>query len=738
MIKNFNQWNKQSNARPLNEDARSAALSTVARQTGRTVDDLVKSGFKGVGSIIRKMFGASADDVSKLEKGLADVINTQKQPWWQSLSKESRKALQKEGDEITKKYIAGYHAGDEGMINAARKSSEKYLEKVKKIGVEQKAIDDLTSKIDDIPTRKLRNQYMDDIKNAQSSVDDAAKSGDLDKLAAARQYAQKSDDFLKGASGKSVYAKSSSRIYSRNGILGRGLEPGGNLADEATNGLGSQGKEGFVKTLTRDLTDRGKSNLDDLSKPSRSTVKEGGGLWNGFKKCVKILITISATVYTGGIVWNYLKNDKQNEAVDSFENGLEEQKKRLMDEGVSLTKIDMNKASFAELFRLFFAGGSENLPIDDAKELDTMLKAGSTATDFFAKTAQFCFEYPEKYFKENEDSLKKSSLFYGFTEKLNEKIGIGKLISVVSQADGMAAEAIEETFFDDGSPTSLDEYGYVSYSNPNMKILLGSNEPVNMQDLIEESREFLKMFSTFKRKIMNDSIQAEVTEALKENGIITQEEFNERSRQIENDLRGQLSEKEEAFVAMTGLILSYNINRDPFKTFYGFDSDGLYATVDAINSLLEQDFDLESKKQLSRMYLSLNSEFSDVYKEMGKLRTLYGVMEYSTFGIIMRSMMNLYGLEKICKMIVSTEAGEYEESFTRQEIEEYQKVLNQIQRKEGKTPSVVVSGTLDDDTQDAIKAYQEKLGLPVTGKPGDKSLVKLKDYLVSMITSKTN
>lgn len=738
MIKNFNQWNKQSNARPLNEDARSAALSTVARQTGRTVDDLVKSGFKGVGSIIRKMFGASADDVSKLEKGLADVINTQKQPWWQSLSKESRKALQKEGDEITKKYIAGYHAGDEGMINAARKSSEKYLEKVKKIGVEQKAIDDLTSKIDDIPTRKLRNQYMDDIKNAQSSVDDAAKSGDLDKLAAARQYAQKSDDFLKGASGKSVYAKSSSRIYSRNGILGRGLEPGGNLADEATNGLGSQGKEGFVKTLTRDLTDRGKSNLDDLSKPSRSTVKEGGGLWNGFKKCVKILITISATVYTGGIVWNYLKNDKQNEAVDSFENGLEEQKKRLMDEGVSLTKIDMNKASFAELFRLFFAGGSENLPIDDAKELDTMLKAGSTATDFFAKTAQFCFEYPEKYFKENEDSLKKSSLFYGFTEKLNEKIGIGKLISVVSQADGMAAEAIEETFFDDGSPTSLDEYGYVSYSNPNMKILLGSNEPVNMQDLIEESREFLKMFSTFKRKIMNDSIQAEVTEALKENGIITQEEFNERSRQIENDLRGQLSEKEEAFVAMTGLILSYNINRDPFKTFYGFDADGLYATVDAINSLLEQDFDLESKKQLSRMYLSLNSEFSDVYKEMGKLRTLYGVMEYSTFGIVMRSMMNLYGLEKICKMIVSTEAGEYEESFTRQEIEEYQKVLNQIQRKEGKTPSVVVSGTLDDDTQDAIKAYQEKLGLPVTGKPGDKSLVKLKDYLVSMITSKTN
>lgn len=739
MIKNFNQWNKQSNAGPLNEDARSAALSTVARQTGRTVDDLVKSGFKGVGSIIRKMFGASADDVSKLEKGLADVINTQKQPWWQSLSKESRRALQKEGDDITKKYIAGYHAGDEGMINAARQSSQKYLEKVKKIGVEQKAIDDLTSKIDDIPTRKLRNQYMDDIKNAQSSVDDAAKSGDLDKLAAARQYAQKSDDFLKGASGSSVYTKSSSRIYSRNGILGRGMEPGANLADEAVPGLKSQGKEGFVKRLSREMADDGKSNLDDVSRPSRSKPSDkNGGLWNGFKRNLKRAFVLATTVYTGGIVLNYLKNEQQNKAVDSFQRGLEESKEKFMQEGVSLTKIDTNTASFAEIFKLFFAGGSENLPIDDAKELDTMLKAGSTTADFFAKTAQLCFEYPEKYFKENEDSLKKSSLFYGFTDKINEKIGIAKLISVVAQADGMAAEAIEETFFDEGSPTSLDEYGYISYSNPNMKILLGSNEPVNTQELIEESREFLKMFSTFKRKIMNDFVQSDVTEALKENGVITQEEFNERSRQIEKDLGEQLSEKEEAFVAMTGLILSYNINRDPFKTFYGFDADGLYATVDAINSLLEQDFDLESKKQLSRMYLSLNSEFSDVYKEMGKLRTLYGVMEYSTFGIIMRSMMNLYGLEKICKMIVSTEAGEYEESFTRQEIEEYQKVLNQIQRKEGQTPSVVVSGTLDDDTQDAIKAYQEKLGLPVTGKPGDKSLVKLKDYLVSMITSKTN
>lgn len=738
MIKNFNQWNSQIPVGPLNEN-RAGLLSIVAKAAGQSVDDMVKSGFKGVGSIVRKLIGASGDEIAKTEKGLADIVNARKQAWWQSLSKDSRKALEKEGDDIAEKYLRGYHAGDQSAINAARNASQKYMQKVNAVAREQKAIDDLTSKIDDLPTRKLRNQFTDDLKNAQSSVDDAAKTGDLDKLNAARQYAQSSDDFLKGAGKGSSYSSPSGRMYSRNGILGRGLEPGGNLADEATNGLGSQGKEGFIKRLWKDFTNRGKSNLDDVAKPSRSTAKEeGGGLWNGFKKSLKTLIVISATVYTGGIVWNYLKDNKQNEAVDTFESGMEEQKKRLMDEGVSLSKIDLNKASFAEIFRLFFAGGSENLPIDDAKELDGMLKAGSTGTDFFAKTAQLCFEYAEKYFNQNEDSLKKSSQFYGFAEKINEKVGIAKLISAVSQAEGMAGDAIEETFFEEGKPVSLDEYGYFSFSNPNVKILLGSNEPVNMQDLVEESREFIKMFSTFKRKVMNDFVQNSVTDALKENGIITQEEFNERSRQIEKYLGEQLSEKEEAFVAMTGLILSYNIDREPFSTFYGFDSNELYPTVEVINKLLGQDFDLASKRQLQRMYMSLDSEFSDVYTEMGKLRTLYGVMEYSTFGTIMRSMMNMYGLEKICRMVLSSDAGEYEEDFTKTEVEEYQKVLNQIQRKEGKTPTVVVSGKLDDETQDAIKAYQEKLGLPATGKPGDKSLVKLKDYLVSMITSKTD
>jgi|688.fasta_scaffold16584_4 hypothetical protein len=737
MIKNFNQWNTSSSMQRLNEDARSSALNAVARQTGSTVDDLVKTGFKGVGSLIRKLFGASADDISKMEKGLADVINTQKQPWWQSLSKESRKALEKEGDEIAKKYISGYHSGSDELINAARGSSQKYLDKVRKIGIEQKAIDDLTAKVDDIPTRKMRAKFTDDLKTAQSSVDDAAKTGDLDKLSAARKAAQSTDDFIKDAGRGSVYSKPSNRFYGRSGILGRGLEPGANLSDDAAAALQSKGRDGLVKTLGKEMADDGKSNLDDISKGSRSRPSgEKGGLWNGFKRNLKRLLVISATVYSGGVAWNYFKNNQQNKGVETIAQGLDEMKDKLMNEGVTLTKIYMNKASFAEIFKLFFAGSGDDLPVDDAKELDAMLKAGSTMTDFFAKTSQLCFEYPEKYFKENENELKKSSLFYGFTEKLNEKIGIRKLIDVVNQAEGMASDAIEETFFDNGMPTSLDEYGYISFSNPNMKILLGSSEPVNMQDLIDESKEFLTMFSTFKRKVMNDFIQNEVTSSLKEEGVITQEEFEERSRRIEKDLGQQLSEKEEAFVAMTGLVLSYNIDRDPFKLFYGFDSDGLYSTVDSINRMLDQDFDLQSKKQLSRMYLALNSEFSDVYKEMGKQRTLYGVMEYSTFGIVMRSMMNLYALEKICKMVASSEAGDYQEAFTKPEVEDYQKVLNQIQRKEGKEPTVVVSGTLDDETQDAIKSYQEKLGLPATGKPGDKSLAKMKEYLVSLITSK--
>jgi hypothetical protein len=734
MIKKFNEWSSSTGLSPLNEDAKSSTLKAVANATGRSADDLVRSGFKGVGSIVKKLFGASTDDVSKMEKGLSDVINAQKQTWWQSLSKDARKSLEKEGDDIVKKYVSGYHAGSEKEINAARQASKGYLKKLEQIATEQKAKDKLVDQIEDLPTRKMKNQYSDILDDAQKSIDDAAKTGDPEKLAAARNFGQKADDFFTGAGKKSVYASSTKRYYGRSGILGRGMEPGANLAEDATNALGSKGKDGLIKTLTKEATDEGKKNL----KNPRGADGEKGGMWEGFKRNLKRLLVISATIYGGGVAWNYLKNDQQNKAVDTVKSFLEDAKERFANEGITLTKIDMNDASFADSFKLFFAGDGEDLPVDDAKELDAMLKAGSTMTDFFAKTAQLCFEYPERYFKENEDVMEKSSLFYGFVNKLNEKIGIAKLIDAVRQADGMASKSIEETFYEDGAPVSLDEHGYASFSNPNMKILLGSNEPVKIDDLIDESKEFIKMFSTFKRKVMNDFIQNDVTEALKENGEIVQEEFEERSRRIGKDLEEQLSEKEEAFVAMTGLLLSYNYDRKPFKSFYGFDDSDLYTATETINDMIDENFDLRSTKQLSRMYLSLSSEFSDVYAEMGKGRTLYGVMEHSIFGFVMRSMMTMFALEKVCRIIASTKDGESEETFTRAEIEDYQKMLNQIQRTEGTTPTVTVSGELDDETVDALKQYQAKLGLPETGRPGGKSLVKLKDYLVSIMTSKTD
>jgi peptidoglycan hydrolase-like protein with peptidoglycan-binding domain len=49
---------------------------------------------------------------------------------------------------------------------------------------------------------------------------------------------------------------------------------------------------------------------------------------------------------------------------------------------------------------------------------------------------------------------------------------------------------------------------------------------------------------------------------------------------------------------------------------------------------------------------------------------------------------------------------------------------------------VVVSGVLDEETQEAIKQYQKKFGLPETGKPGEKSLRALKDYLTSIVITK--
>lgn len=738
MIKNFHEWD---GAISLNED-KSSFLKVLTKQTGKSADELISTGYKGIGSIIRKLFGASADDIAKFDKGLASVVNVQKEAWWQSLPKASRKALEKDADDIAKKYIEAYNAGDDGMIKAARQASKEYIEKTRNVGTTQKAIDELTTSIDDAPTRKLRTRYQDELDNAQETLDDAIRSSDPEKMAAARKSAQSVDDMLKDAGRKSVFERPTTRIYGRNGILGRGMEPGADLTDDALNALRSQGKDGMTKNLNKEIKEEGKGLLSWLSRRSKGAIvaeeQKKGGFWRAFGRNVKRLMVAATLAYTGGVVWNYIKGEKQNKAAESFMDGLEAMKKDLMENGITLTKVDANKASFSDMFRLFFAGDKSDLPVDDAPELTTMFNAGSSVTDFFAKTAQLCFEYPSKYFKEKEADFTKASRFYGFTKKINEEIGIPRLLSAVEDAGGMAAQALEDTFYKDGEPVSLDEYGYASFSNPSMKILLGQNEPVRPSDIIDESKEFLEMFSSFKRKITNDFIQDRIESFLSENGTITQEEFNERASRIEKDLGSQLSEKEEAFVAMSGLILSYNTDSEPFTTFYKFDDDNFYQTVDAIGSLMGEEFDLRSKKQLSRMYMTINSEFASVYSEMGKERTLYGVMEYSTFGFVMRSLMNLLALEQVCKMITSSEGVEGDSSFTRSEVEEYQKVINQIQRKEGKSPTVVASGQLDGDTQEALKEYQKKLGLPETGKPGDKSLKAMKDYLISLVTSKVD
>ncbi len=738
MIKNFNQWNQRDQDLSLNEGvfdkAAGAFLKMITKATGKSVDDLAKGGFKGIrGRILNKMLDASTDEISKMERGLAEVLDLPKQAWWRSLSKESRSVLEKEADDVIKQYAMAYHKGDKGLIDVARKSSNKYMDKIKQISEAQKSKNNLSSYIDDnVPGRKVKADLKSTLDDAQKEIDDAIKSGDMEKLAKARRYSDEIKDFINNAGKRNEYYKFAS---GRNGVLGGGLEDGANIADNVTNTIGSNGKDGTIKTLTSEIKEKARNLFKSLGKDKGAT-GEKGGIWGMFKKNLKRVIVLGATVYAGGVAWNYLKKGKQNEAVDTIDRAIREMETKFVEEGVTLTKIDTNKASFSEMFRIFFAGTSEDLPIDDAPELKTMFNSNDTISQFFAKTCQLSFEYPEKYFRENSDKFKESSKFFGFVSKLNEKIGVSKLIDAVRDANGMATESLEETFFENGAPISLDEYGYASFSNPNMKILLGSNEPVRMNELLEESRDFLTLISTFKRKIMNDSIELGVEEALKENGNITQEEFEEKSRRIERELGEQLSEKEEAFVAMSGMLLSYNSEKEPFSYFYRFDPDNLYETVDQINSIIDERFDLESNKQLSRMYMVLNSEFSEVYSEMGKERTLYGVMEYSKMGSIMRSIMNLYALEEICKIILSSSKTGYEPKFTKTEIEEYQKIIKQIQSTEGVKQTVVVSGALDEETQEAIKQYQKKFGLPETGKPGEKSLKALKDYLTSIVITK--
>lgn len=739
MIKNFDQWNQHNQDLSLNEGvldkAAGAFLKMVTKVTGKNIDDLAKGGFKGIrGRILNKMIDASTDEISKMERGLADVLQLPKQAWWRSLSKESRSVLEKEADDIIKKYAVAYHKGDKSLIDAARSSSNKYMEKIRQISDVQKGKNNLSSFVDDnVPGRKVKSGLKSTLDDAQKDIDDAIRTGDMEKLARARRYSDEVKDFINKAGKRDEYYKFAS---GRNGVLGGGLEDGANIADNVVNSIGSKGKDATIKTLTSEVKEKGRGLFKSLGK-DRQSVKEQGGIWGAFKKNLRRVIALGAVVYAGGVAWNYLKNGNQNKSVDTIEQKYNEIETTFIQEGVSVSNIDSNKASFSELFKILFAGTKDDLPIDDAQELKTMFNSNDTVTQFFAKTCQLSFEYPEKYFRDNSEKFKESSKFFGFVSKLNEKIGVSKLIEAVRDANGMAAQSLEETFFENGSPISLDEYGYATFANPNMKILLGPNEPVRMSELLEESKDFVSLMSTFRRKIMNDSIELGVEGALKESGDITEEEFKEKSRRIEKELGEQLSEKEEAFVAITGMLLSYNSDKEPFSQFYRFDPSELYDTVESINSIIEENFDLQTNKQLSRMYMVLNSEFSEVYSELGKERTLYGVMEYSKMGSIMRSIMNLYALEEICKIILSSAKGGYEPKFTKTEIEEYQKIIKQIQATEGGKQTVVVSGVLDEETQDAIKAYQRKLGLPETGKPGEKSLRAMKDYLTSIVITKS-
>lgn len=744
MIKNFNQWNDSRSFSHINEDRSKIISKTaeflinqIAKAAKTTPDDLIKGGFKGIrGGVVKKLMNVSQEEISKLEKGLSEIVEIRKTPWWGSIAKDSRKALEKEGDEIAANYMLGYHNGDEAIIKAARNSSKKYMKKVKDIETIQKEKDKLVSFVDDqVPGRKMKDSLNSKLDDAQKEIDDALRSGDPERLERARKYVDDVKGYVRDAGKQAEYTKYSTPYRRGGGLFGRGVEDGANIAEDTANALKEEGKEGLLKRIKRAIFDNGKQNVKDIANKS----KDGGGtsLWSMFKKGLKWLIIGAATAYGGTLAWNYMKNGNQTKGVETIEKTADEMEQKFGEEGLKSSEIDANKASFAETFKIIFAGSDEDLPIEDSQDLKTMMNSNSTITEFLSRAYQLCFEYPKKYYTENIDKFHSSSKFYGFMKELNQKIGVPKMISAISDADGMVSKSLEETFFDNGSPVSLGDYGYAGYSNPNMKILFGPNEPARMDQLVEESKDFLSMMSMFKRKIMNDSIEAKVSDSLKINGKMTEEEFEARSSRIEEELGEQLSKKEESFVAMTGMVLSYNAESEPFSYFYGFDPENLYETVDQINSLTEESFDLRSNGQLSRIYETLNYEFSEVYKELGKERTLYGVMEYSKMGVIMRCIMALYGLEEICRIIVSEAERGYEDSFTKTEVEEYQKVLKQIQNTEGTKQTVVISGELDDETQAAIKEYQKKLGLPETGKPGEKSLKAMKDYLVSILTSKT-
>lgn len=320
MIQNFSQWNSNRSIAQVNEGASSAAAKTLrilSQKTGKTIDEIVEGGFKGIGNLMSKFFGASSDEIAKMEKGFSKIVEIHKEPWWQSMSRSSRRNLEKEADEIGKKFIIGYHRGDDALIQAARKESKEYLSKVRTLGSSQKVIDDLTSRIDDVPRGKVRAQVKDNIKAAQQSLDDAAKTGDADKIKAARMYAKDANKTFTSAGKKSSFYQKDSYYSSRggrNGVLGRGMEDGSDLKNIVPEELEKNGKEGFFKKILRDIFKGGKDNFDDIPKKGKTqkievNVKEKRGLWEGLKRNIRRFVVFSAVVAVGGIVLNFKKSD---------------------------------------------------------------------------------------------------------------------------------------------------------------------------------------------------------------------------------------------------------------------------------------------------------------------------------------------------------------------------------------------------------------------------------------------
>jgi hypothetical protein len=593
---------------------------------------------------------------------------------------------------------------------------------------------------DDAAYDTIRKKVADSIKSADdvkkmadeasSKLDDAIKSGDPEKIKEARKFAEDTAKTArKTSSDANSYAKGAAKDASRKFSSRFGREEGTDMADDTFNTINDSGgdKGKSIKNNARKIKEEGESSFLRVARTTGKII-----LWP--IKTIGTVISTAVIIGAGAVVWNLIKGNKQNEAIDKVKAAHNEMEKKLWEEGgVSYTEIDIKKSSFSEFFTIFFAGDEEALPQKDANELKVMLKGDVTVRDFYAKLAQMCFEYTGRYFKDFEKSLIASSNFYSYMLDLEKEIGINKIIVAIDQAEGKASKTLLDTFSEDGEPKIISDLP-LDYSNPNIKILIGGNEPVKVGDLIEEAKEFLLMMATLRKKINNDSIESIVGEAIDQNSTFSKEEFDYKAQEITEELRGQLSKKEEVFVAIVGLILAYNKELYPFNSIYKFDTDELYSTAEGIEDIVDESFALDTYNQLGRIYLSLSADSNKIFSAMGKESTLFGVMEYSYFGNVMKSIILLYAVENICKMILS-QKGEVKTSaeFTSSEIKEYQTILNQIQRKEGVKPTVTLTSKLDDETQEALKVYQKKLNLPETGLPGDISLPKLRNYLVSLI-----